>query len=298
MIDEDPGATPGAPPSETRVSRVVLRTAKLDPARRFYENVIGLGPVSRDDKTIDFYVGDQQSNEAVLTLRHVPDAYSRPEDTAGLDHFALLLPSRRALANAFVRSRQAGATDIELTDHGVGESIYLTDPDGTRVELYRDRPSSTWTHTDEGYVRMTVDPIAIEDLLAERSDTVGEWLPSDTIVGHVNLEVTNLSRSEAFYTEVVGLGVRMRPSGGVFLAAGAYHHHVAINRWNKRTRPCDERAVGLARFDLCVPSGTLADVSNRATAADVKTTPTDHGLRFSDPDGIRIQVLEDASSDE
>ncbi len=99
----------------------------------------------------------------------LPGAGGRPPapGTTGLYHFAILLPNRKELARTFKRIVDAGWPIGGASDHGVSEAIYLDDPDGNGIEIYRDRPREEWPHEANGDLRMTLDPLDFDSLLRE-----------------------------------------------------------------------------------------------------------------------------------
>src|SRR5262245_3288580 len=90
-----------------------------------------------------------------------------PRGTTGLYHHAILYPNRRSLADAVRRLLDAGWPLTGASDHGVSEAIYLDDPDGNGVELYRDRPPEQWPRTASGELELTLDRLDLGSLLAE-----------------------------------------------------------------------------------------------------------------------------------
>src|SRR5215208_2820478 len=90
-----------------------------------------------------------------------------PPHSAGLFHLAILYPERRELALALRWLLESNYPLDGASDHGVSEALYLQDPDGNGVELYRDRPQVQWPRTPEGGIAMVTRPLDVEDLLAE-----------------------------------------------------------------------------------------------------------------------------------
>ncbi|MFC6989526.1 VOC family protein [Haloplanus sp. GCM10025708] len=267
-------------PAATRVGRVALRVNSLDDVLPFYRDVLGLD-VRRDGTTARLLAGD----DALLVLSEDDDAPARSPDEAGLFHLAIRVPDRAALADALGRARAADESLTGASDHLVSEALYFRDPENNGVEVYRDRPRSAWPWTDDG-VAMATRPLDLDDLAAAGD---GEALPPATDLGHVHLEVTDLSRAEAFYADALGLNVRARYGDeATFLAAGDYHHHVGLNTWNDRRAPAS-RSRGLAWFELVVPDGeTLSTVRRRLDDRGHDVDSTDGA---ADPDGIRVRFV-------
>ncbi len=184
-------------------------------------------------------------------------------------------------------------------DHGVSEALYLADPDGNGLELYRDRPRSEWRWSD-GQVAMVTDPLDAAGLLGTISPAEG-WpgLDPRTVIGHVHLHVSDLARAETFYHGLLGLDVTQRSyPGALFLAAGGYHHHLGVNIWAGRgAPPPPEDAVGLIAFAVDVPDDDVwHQIINRAREAcldvqEQQETDSRVGALIQDPDHNGVVIL-------
>lgn len=271
-------------PAETGVGRVALRGHDLDRLVDFYTDIVGLTVQERTADHATLGAGGQ----SLLELIHAPDTHQRARDETGLFHTAIRVPDRAALADALARIED----DWQLTgasDHHVSEALYLDDPEGNGVEIYCDRPESEWP-TADGRVQMDTLPLDREGLRAAAAESSGtDGVPAATDVGHVHLEVSSLPAAREFYVDTLGLRVRQEFRGALFVAAGTYHHHVGLNRWNERSAPASGR--GLAWFELCVPDReTLANARERLHEAGVDISETDDGIAVSDSDGIGVRL--------
>ncbi|GAA0194129.1 VOC family protein [Halobaculum roseum] len=270
-----------------RIGLVTLAVSDLDAVIPFYRDVVGLRVRERDDGRA--VLGTDADD--LLVLDAAPEAGPRPPDAAGLFHTAFLFPSRGALGDALSRARDAGERLTGASDHRVSEALYLRDPEGNGVELYRDRPREEWPEAD-GEVQMDTLPLDVDSLLADRAgdaDDAGEAAPADTAVGHVHLEVTDLDAAEAFYVDAAGFDVRQRwESDALFVAAGGYHHHVGLNTWNRRTAPAS--GTGLVEFEVAVPDGDgLEAIRGRLVDAGVEVHDGSDGFLAVAPDDVRVR---------
>jgi len=142
------------------------------------------------------------------------------------------------LAQALARVTDAGVRLQGAADHGVSEALYLADPDGNGLELYVDRPRENWPAGSGGSrVGMFTAPLDLRALPEtvrgqERRPRSGTGL----VVGHVHLHVGDLARALAFYRDALGLERMTSLPGAEFLAAGGYHHHLAVSMRPSRWR--------------------------------------------------------------
>lgn len=244
---------------------IVLRTADLARSEAFYGRLLGLHVAHPEPGVAEFRPCPEA--EPIVIVREQSEAPPRPPRSAGLFHLALLVPDRASLAAVLIRLAHREQPIDGLSDHGVSEAIYLSDPDGNGVELYRDRPRAEWP-VDGDKLAMITKRLDVEGLLREVPQPLPEQPLAGAVLGHVHLEVTCLRRAMEHYTGALGLAVRQdNYPGALFLAADGYHHHVAINTWNHAKLACPAGAVG------------LVEIAARQTGA----TPT---RRVSDPDGI------------
>ncbi len=278
-------------PATSHIGKVTLRVSDLEREVDFYHRVLGLRRLATRAASVEF----SASGEAPALLRLVEDVHApiRPSRASGLFHFALLVPRRADLARALLHVRDSGWPFSGLADHTVSEAIYLSDPEGNGIEIYADRPRSQWTWVS-GEVVMTTDPLNVEDLVATISP--GErWngLAIGAEMGHIHLEVTDLDAAEKFYAGRLGLETTLRSyPGGRFLSAGGYHHHLAVNVWNRRRAPAEPGARGLASFELVVPGLDARSALARRLGAreSAKEGGLASELKAKDPFGIEVVV--------
>jgi catechol 2,3-dioxygenase len=129
--------------------------------------VLGFEVTTRYGSDASFMSAGGYHHHIGLNTWHSRGGSPPPSNTTGLYHFAILYPDRQALARALKRVLEAGWPVDGASDHGVSEAIYLRDPDGNGIELYRDRPKGEWPMNPDGSLGMTTDPLDVEALLAE-----------------------------------------------------------------------------------------------------------------------------------
>ncbi|MCB2110788.1 MAG: VOC family protein [Defluviimonas sp.] len=154
-------------PAETRIGHVHLKVADLERAIGFYSGVLGFELMQRYGSGAAFLsAGGYHHHIGLNTWESRGGTPPAPGHT-GLYHTAILYPSRRALAGALKRLVAARYPLDGASDHGVSEAIYLSDPDGNGVELYRDRPEADWPRDAAGELKMVTAPLDLQALLAE-----------------------------------------------------------------------------------------------------------------------------------
>jgi catechol 2,3-dioxygenase len=279
----------------TAMGTVRLTVSDLGRARDYYERVIGLHVTEVDNG--DAIALNAGGGPALLELHGDMAAPRLDPSRTGLFHFALLLPNRRELALALVRIAREGGSLTGASDHLVSEALYMSDPDGNGIEIYRDRPRSEWEREGESGVRMATLPLDLDDLVGELGGDVSGTpsMPAGTVIGHVHLQVRDLESSDAFYAGLIGFDVMQRSyPGALFVSAGGYHHHLGLNIWNSRGAPAPEPgSIGLRSFDVVLGDGEeLEYVLTRLRAAGVEvgsvdgsSTPT---AATRDPSGNRV----------
>ena len=272
---------------DTQVGPVHLTVSDLARSLAYYEGVLGLRVRSREGDTAR--LGTERLELFALSER--PGATLVPR-TTGLYHAAMLVPSRLELAKQLRRLAETGLPIVGMSDHIVSEAIYVPDPDGNQVEIYRDRPRSDWYDADGNFQLATL-PLDTDGLLAELDGQPTEWTGThaDTVLGHVHLYVRDVSESEAFYVDILGFGLMARYGRQAsFVSAGGYHHHLGFNTWIGEGRPpAPPGSVGLRHFVVRVPdSAELGRVADRVRGAGIPVEDRGDGLFVRDPSGNGI----------
>ncbi len=281
MIGSDVEFEPVIHP-DTRPGYVSLTVSDLERSLAFYQRSLGFQVHRREGNRA--YLGAGRDDLLVLTGR--PEAMRVPRHT-GLYHLAVLTPSRLDLAQLL---RNLIETETRLgggADHLVSEALYLADPDGNGIEVYRDRPRSEWEF-ENGKPRMSTEPFDYQGVMDEAIDKPGPWtgLHPDTVLGHVHLHVAYLPEAVAFYEGVLGFDlVATVQESAAFLSAGGYHHHVAVNTWaGLGAPPPPANAVGLRYFTLQLPGQEeMGKLLIRFEEAHVPCERREDGLFVRDP---------------
>lgn len=266
----------------TQVGLVSLTVADLDRSLTYYTEALGFNMLRRDGQTAILGAAETP----LLALTELAGARPWPGYATGLYHFAILVPTRLDLARSLIHLLQVGLPFPGQADHAVSEALYLTDPDGNGIEIYRDRPRAEWSWRG-GTVRMVTDPLDVRGILAEATAQPAPWtgLPAGTRLGHMHLQVGDLAQAEEFYHGVLGFDITSHFPGALFVSAGGYHHHLGLNIWQSRgAGPAPAGTAGLRFFTLELPSEEArADVLARVKAAGLDYSDVAGAVAVRDP---------------
>jgi catechol 2,3-dioxygenase len=150
-----------------RIGHVHLKVANLQRALDFYCGVLGFELTQRYGEEAAFVSAGGYHHHIGLNTWESRDGSPPPKGATGLYHFAILYPTRAALADALRRLMQANISLEGASDHGVSEALYLSDPDGNGIELYWDRPKELWPRDENGQIEMSTRRLELDSLLGE-----------------------------------------------------------------------------------------------------------------------------------
>ena len=291
MDAQNPSASPTfASRTPLHIGTVALKVRDLDRLTDFYRDAIGLSVLSRDDERARLGAG----GATLLELEHAPGA--KPDDprSAGLFHTAFLQPTRGDLARWLVHAARNRVPLTGASDHAVSEAIYLDDPEGNGIEVYRDRLPEEW-RWNGNRIHMTTERLDLDNLAADAGAGSYAGAPDGLRIGHVHLRVGDIEQAQKFYSGTVGLDVTAGRHGALFMSSGRYHHHVGSNIWQSAGagRRDDDRA-GLAWFAMEADPATLTAMRERLKGADVPAKDTAGGLEARDPWGTRVRFTPSA----
>lgn len=273
-------------PAETIVKQVKLKVGNLEVMTEFYTGMIGLVLLKQDGNTT--FLGAQDSSEVILILEELSEPAVKME-TTGLYHTAFLLPSRKDLGNSLLWLLQ-NQVEIGAADHGYSEAIYLSDPEGNGIEIYRDKPMSEWDIHDDGEIVGVTEELD-GDAVVGAAD--GNWLglAPGSRIGHVHLQVADLDETEAFFEK---LGFSLKSNFGrraKFFAAGNYHHHIGTNNWAGLNLPLmTENQLGLAWYTFQLPSKESFDnLVKHLDSQSIDYLVENQEVTLQDPNGMLIK---------
>jgi catechol 2,3-dioxygenase len=269
---------------QTVPGTVHVTVSDLSRSVDYYREAVGLELLEQGGSRAGLGTGGRE----LLVLLEEPGARSSRGYT-GLFHFALLVPERDQLAAWLAHAARDEVPLVGLSDHEVSEALYLADPDGHGIEIYRDRPRETW----EGHVGelLTTGPLDVEDLLGELDDPAScpfDGLPPGTVMGHVHLKVADLPSNIAFYRDVLGFDLTAQlGTQAAFLSAGGYHHHVGANTWESAGAPSPPPGTAALRHaTIVLPAVADRDeVVEKVEAAGLPVEERDGSPLVHDPSG-------------
>lgn len=272
----------------TFVEQSHLTVIDLPVMSAFYQKVMGLSRLegSASGETLGV------AGRPLLTLTTSGKAAHAPHNAPGLFHNAFLVPNRRELGRWLAHAANSNVSLTGASDHLVSEAIYLDDPEGNGIEIYRDRDRSEWTYAPDGTVKMATHRLDLQALYDEAPKDGWNGQEAGTALGHIHLQVSDIPQANAFFQDVIGLDLMAHYPGASFFAAGKYHHHVAANVWNSAGQPKRQDGMGgltdyTIRFN---DPARLAAAVGKLDALAIPATRTGGTVSFTDPWGIGLRL--------
>jgi catechol 2,3-dioxygenase len=276
-------------PDAIHLGMVRLQISHLERSITWYQEVLGFKVASREP---DRAVLAPHGGRPLVELQERPGAtaVSRPR-RLGLYHFAILLPDRPALGRFVSHLSQIGVR-AGASDHLVSEALYLQDPDGLGIEVYADRPRSSWRlQGDE--LAMDTRPLDLQSLARDAQGQAWTGMPEGTVIGHLHLHVGDLAAAEGFYHRALGLDVMLRSyPGALFLSAGGYHHHLGLNTWaGPSAQPAGADEARLLEWEIVLPAGAdVAAAAQSIKGAGFTVNEVAGAVRADDPWGTTLSI--------
>jgi catechol 2,3-dioxygenase len=277
-------------PADLTMGTVMLKVGDMKLMTDYYQRALGLEVVAEQDGGV--YLG--RLNTPLVHLAPAPGLNIPGRGEAGLFHTALLFDNQAALAATIATAAQY---DPQLfagsADHLVSEAFYFSDPEGNGIELYWDRPREAWSWDGKNVV---MDSLALppQQYLQEHltESAVQGQRGTEAGVGHVHLQVGDVQTAHDFYVGTLGFEKTAGWHGqALFVSAGGYHHHMAMNVWNSRGAGPRRDTLGLGEVLIEVPAGDdVGALADRLSVAGVAAHHTGAELRFEDPWRNRIRV--------
>lgn len=274
-------------PADARMGAVELLVRDLDAMIAFYSRGVTLDVLEQSGEIAELGRGGQ----SLVRLRRVRDLPPRRPGEAGLFHTAVLFEDRQSLAFAAASvARLAPQSFTGSSDHLYSEAFYFDDPEGNGVELYVDRPRETWQRDGNGLLQTATNALDPNAFLRTHLPQQPVAPPPATL-GHVHLQVGDIGVARDFYVDALGFEVMSDLGTALFIAAGGYHHHVAVNTWGTAGAGPRAAALGLGQVNLDLPDDDdVAALQQRLVDYRIEVRHDGRTLRFEDPWGTLIQV--------
>lgn len=282
--------------ADTAMGAVTLRVADLDGMTAYYRDAVTLTLLAAEPAVDDAPARSILGRGAVpvVILEHAPELRHAGPREAGLFHTAILFETEPDLAAAVygVASRHPN-TFTGSADHLVSKAFYFTDPEGNGIELYWDRARTewSWTHGRVEMATLALDPNAfLQQNLSEQA--LGDTANRPAVVGHVHLSVGDVPSARRFYVDQLGFETTTEfGPQALFVSAGGYHHHMAMNTWQSAGAGRRQQALGLGLVRIEVPTADdLGALDERLKHFGVRSADDGRQLSFDDPWANRIQV--------
>lgn len=283
-------------PADLAMGSVTLDVADLDVMTAYYRDAVGLTVLTADGPVVTLGRPGTPGQLArpVVTLRHSPALRHAGPREAGLFHTAILFETQSALAAAVATvatrypDRFTGSAD-----HLVSEAFYFDDPEGNGVELYWDRDRTAWRWHDSR-VEMAVLALDPNDYLREHltEDALTAHGSAPSVIGHVHLSVGDVDTAQRFYVDQLGFDLTASLGGqAIFVSAGGYHHHMAMNVWRSRGAGRRQPTLGLGLVDIVLPtSDDVGALTERMRHHGTDIAHDGSAVAVEDPWGNRIRI--------
>ncbi|MCV9963415.1 VOC family protein [Pararhizobium sp. BT-229] len=267
-------------------SHLVVRDLPM--VSSWYQTIMGLTPI---EKTASGEVLGV-AGRPLLTLTTEDNAAMAPRNAPGLFHTAFLVPDRTQLGRWLAHIAHNNVPLQGASDHLVSEAIYLGDPEGNGIEVYRDRPRGEWNYIEGGMVKMATLPLDLQALYDEAPKDKWERMADGTAIGHIHLQVSDIPQANAFFRDVLGLDLMATYPGASFFASGKYHHHVGANIWNSRGAPKRQaNMTGLADYTVHFNDpAKLQTAIAKLDELEIPVTRNGDTVSLIDPWGIGLKL--------
>jgi catechol 2,3-dioxygenase len=268
-------------------SHLVVRDLAM--VSSWYQQIMGLTPIEKTSSGETLGV----AGRPLLTLTTEGNAAVAPRNAPGLFHTAFLVPDRTELGRWLAHVAHNNVPLQGASDHLVSEAIYLGDPEGNGIEVYRDRPREEWNYIEDGMVKMATLPLDLQAIYDAAPKDKWDGMADGTAIGHIHLQVSDIPQANAFFRDVLGLDLMATYPGASFFASGKYHHHVGANIWNSRGAPKRQgNMTGLADYTVHFndPAKLQAAVA-KLDELEIPVTRNGATVSLIDPWGIGLKLV-------
>ena len=273
-------------PASSDMGAVTLWVADLDVMLKYYRDVIGLKVLSDTGNQITL----GHENRKILLLEHKAGLKHASPSDAGLFHTAILFQTQSALAKTVYKVLKTYPSSFTgSADHLVSKAFYFNDPEGNGIELYWDRDRSQWSWV-HGSIEM--DTIFLDPNLFLKEHLSEEPTDEDKKVGHVHLCVGSIPAAEEFYIKMLGFEKTLNwGNAALFVSAGGYHHHMAMNTWRSKGAGKRQLALGLGNVEIVLENkDQILEVKDRLDFYNLNSNFDGQSTKVEDPWGNLISI--------
>ena len=277
--------------SKIYLAEAVLNVKDLARQTAFYTQILGLEVLTQTLEEVLLGAGGQPLVHLIQT-----DRTEAVKASYGLYHMAILLPSREDLADVFKHMAELDYPFVGAADHGYSEALYLEDPEGNGIELYRDKPVAEWDIREDGRIIGVTEALSAQEIYEMGRKVEPFQIAPATRMGHIHLSVRDSRAASTFYQKVLELSDKFTIPSASWIASGDYHHHLAVNEWGgKHLAKREAQLPGLAYYVVHVEKkDNLVAIAERAKEQEVPVTwLSSSEFEFTDPDGIVTRVRKD-----
>ena len=276
---------------------VLAPSLRIEPSRLFVKDLAKVGAFYH--RIVGLDVLEQTSGHMLLGYGKAPiiDLISKPEystapmPSAGLFHHAIVFASQAELAKTLLNIAEQAPDSYEgSADHLVSEAFYFHDPEFNGLELYYDRPETTWQWDGES-VKMDSLPLNPQEFIEQH---LGHSGSAAKTLGHVHLRVGDIPTARKFYVDQLGFDATADFGSALFISVGGYHHHFGMNVWQSKGAGMRAPSLGLAETTLLLPNSTYIDaLANRLTGLNTPFESKNKGISLQDPWGNTLVIRAD-----
>jgi catechol 2,3-dioxygenase len=268
------------------VSRVDLLVKDLKKSLNFYLNDLGFSILNETNEYTSL-----TTNYKHELIRLYEDKSIDKNNNMNIYHFALLLPSRKDLSK-FLHHLIAKQIPIDgAADHLVSEAIYLRDPDDIGIEVACDKDDNYWNIKDN-LIKMDSLPFDYKGVYYETDELeILTNLPVETVIGHLHLQVNDLSKAKDFYHEIIGFNITNEDIyNAVFMSDKNYHHHLALNSWSRNKKAITDHPA-MKAFTLSYPTcEKYLKTINKLEKNNISYQETAEGVFVKDSENTEIYL--------
>lgn len=278
-------------PANTTMGAVTLWVADLDSMIRYYHNGVGLELLGQEKSRA---ILGTPGNPIIILEAKTEMKYAAPHE-AGLFHTAILFPTQSVLAQSVysVATKYPG-TFTGSADHLVSQAFYFNDPENNGVEFYwdRDRSEWSWIHGTIEMDTLHLDPNEFLRAHLNPEASNSENIHTQKTVGHVHLSVGSIEAADQFYVTMLGFEKTLNWGGqALFVSAGGYHHHMAMNTWRSKGAGRRQLALGLGKVEIKLPhADQITETKERLDFHRLDSRIDDGKLVVEDPWGNTISL--------